>query len=73
MLTQQLRSLERDGIVSRTQYLEIPPRVEYSLTEIGESLNSVYGQLVDWLNTHRNAIDKARVDYDKKRCPVRIT
>ena len=67
MLTQQLRSLERDGIVNRQQYPEIPPRVEYSLTEIGESLNSVYGQLVDWLNTHRDAIEKARVGYDNKR------
>ena len=66
MLTQQLRSLERDGIVQRVQYPEIPPRVEYSLTEIGESLHTVYGELVDWLNVHRTAIDAARRRYDKK-------
>ncbi len=48
MLTQQLRELEDDGIVSRTVYPEVPPRVEYSLTELGGSLIPVLEALYRW-------------------------
>ena len=48
MLTQQLRELEDDGIVNRKIYEQVPPKVEYSLTERGESLNSILHELCLW-------------------------
>lgn len=48
MLTQQLRELESDGIVHREVYREVPPRVEYSLTPLGRSLNEALLPLGDW-------------------------
>jgi DNA-binding HxlR family transcriptional regulator len=48
MLTQQLRELELDGIVSRTVYPEVPPRVDYALTALGESLVPVIENLYQW-------------------------
>lgn len=48
MLTQQLRELERDGIVARTVYAEVPPRVEYALTERGRSLSPILEAMLAW-------------------------
>lgn len=48
MLTRQLRELEQDGIVHREIYKEVPPRVEYSLTEFGTSLGPILVQMLDW-------------------------
>ena len=48
MLTLQLRSLEEDGLVSRTIYPEVPPRVEYALTELGQTLTPVIDHLMEW-------------------------
>jgi DNA-binding HxlR family transcriptional regulator len=48
MLTQQLRELENDGIISRKIYAEIPPKVEYTLTEFGLTLSPVIQTLADW-------------------------
>ncbi len=48
MLTQQLRELEADGIVKRTVYPEIPPKVEYALTPLGESLQPILLKMHDW-------------------------
>ena len=48
MLTKQLRELERDGIVERTMYPEIPPRVEYGLTPLAISLVPILGQMAQW-------------------------
>lgn len=48
VLTEQLRELERDGLVNREQFNEIPPRVEYSLTELGESLSPVMNEMATW-------------------------
>jgi DNA-binding HxlR family transcriptional regulator len=48
MLTQHLRELERDGIVTRTVYPEVPPRVEYGLTDVGKGLGPVFRALADW-------------------------
>ena len=48
MLTQQLRELEVDGLVTRVAYNEIPPRVEYSLTEYAKELGPILGQLCEW-------------------------
>lgn len=48
MLTQQLREMERDGLVTRTVYGEVPPRVEYATTEDGRALNRALGPIADW-------------------------
>lgn len=48
MLTQQLRELESDGVVRREVYAQVPPKVEYSLTELGESVLPVIGSLCRW-------------------------
>ena len=48
MLTQQLRELEEDGVLSRTVFAEVPPRVEYALTDRGRSLLSVVAAMRDW-------------------------
>lgn len=56
VLTQQLKELERDGLVVRKQYKETPPRVEYSLTDLGKSLSSVFKEMATW--GKENALDK---------------
>lgn len=48
VLTQQLKELERDGLIVRKQYKEIPPRVEYALTDLGKSLSSVFKEMATW-------------------------
>lgn len=54
VLTDSLRSLEEDGIVTRTVYPEVPPRVEYSLTELGRSLEPVLSALWNWGETYQS-------------------
>jgi len=66
MLAVTLRSLEEDGIVTRTLYPEIPPRVEYCLTELGESLLKQLLQFANWAATNFNNILEARKQYKKK-------
>jgi len=51
-LTRQLRELERDGLVKRTQYNEIPPRVEYEATELSATLRPVLETIAEWVHTH---------------------
>ena len=60
MLTQTLRSLEADGLVLRTVHPEIPPRVEYELTELGRSLLEPLGALIDWALTHMGEVQASR-------------
>ena len=48
VLTAQLRDMEENGLVNRTVYAEVPPRVEYSLTEIGHSLKPIIDAMMDW-------------------------
>jgi DNA-binding HxlR family transcriptional regulator len=48
VLTQQLKELERHGLIVRKEYKEIPPRVEYSLTDLGKSLSSVFKEMASW-------------------------
>ena len=52
MLTQQLREMERDGLVERQVFAQVPPRVEYSLTELGASLEPVVESMCRWGETH---------------------
>lgn len=65
MLTETLRHLERDGLVLRTVYPSVPPRVEYTLTELGQSLRLPLAALATWAEQHRGAISQARDQYDR--------
>ncbi|MEY9487356.1 DNA-binding HxlR family transcriptional regulator [Streptomyces calvus] len=56
MLTRQLRELEADGLLTRTVYREVPPRVEYTLTEVGHSLDAITEQLDEWGRWYREAV-----------------
>jgi DNA-binding HxlR family transcriptional regulator len=64
MLTLTLRNLERDGLVTRTVYPEIPPRVEYALTDLGRTLIDPLDALWDWAGTHQDEVKSARHAYD---------
>lgn len=64
MLTQSLRTLERDGLVSRRVFPTKPPSVEYALTAMGESSLVPVVTLVDWASAHHDAIRDARQHYD---------
>lgn len=65
MLTQTLRALERDGLVKRTLYPQVPPRVEYELTEAGRTLRDPLKALEDWATTHMGGVLEARDRYDE--------
>lgn len=67
MLTVTLRNLEEDGFVSRKIFAEVPPRVEYQLTEMGQGLMQQALQLADWANTQLPAIVSSRQNFNKKR------
>jgi len=69
MLTVTLRGLERDGIVTRTIHPVIPPRVEYALTPMGQTLLTTIGQLVAWADGHVYEIEAARAAYDARHQP----
>ncbi|HEU4470424.1 MAG TPA: helix-turn-helix domain-containing protein [Flavisolibacter sp.] len=60
MLTVSLRNLEKDGLISRTVYAEVPPRVEYSLTPLGKSLAQQLVFFVDWASENSKEIVAAR-------------
>lgn len=64
MLTQTLRTLERDGLVARTVYPTIPPKVEYAATELGESVTSLMHAIRAWSEENINAVLDARDAYD---------
>jgi DNA-binding HxlR family transcriptional regulator len=64
MLTVTLRGLERDGIVSRTMYPVMPPRVDYELTPLGRTLLDAVGALMTWADAHLDEVDAARATYD---------
>jgi DNA-binding HxlR family transcriptional regulator len=66
MLTLTLRCLERDGLVKRTMYPTIPPRVDYELTELGRSLLVPVAMLGAWARRNRNKIQQARLRFDAK-------
>jgi DNA-binding HxlR family transcriptional regulator len=74
MLTDSLRSLERDGLVERHVYAEVPVRVEYSLTTLGWSATELLTALADWADEHMPDVEEARGRYDevgrRARVPV---
>ena len=60
VLTQTLRALERDGLVTRRVYAEVPPRVEYTLTDLGRSLREPLGAVQDWAERNVSRVLAAR-------------
>ena len=64
MLTQTLRTLERDGLVRRTVYPEVPARVEYELTSLGQTLRAPLRALTEWSVRHIEEVLEAREAYD---------
>ena len=66
MLTQTLRGLERDGLVTRTVHAEVPPRVDYELTPLGHSLGGPISALAAWAVDHVGEMVTARAGYDQR-------
>ena len=66
MLTVTLRALEADGLVARKIYPEVPPRVEYNLTEAGKGLMPYLNSLVEWASKNMNNIMESREQYEKQ-------
>jgi DNA-binding HxlR family transcriptional regulator len=66
MLTQTLRTLERDGLLLRTVYPEMPIRVEYELTPLGQTLRGPLKALTDWSVQHIEEVLDARQEYDER-------
>lgn len=64
MLTQNLRMLERNGLVDRKVYPTVPPRVEYTLTEPGRALRTAVDVICGWTHRHLGHIENARVRFD---------
>lgn len=64
MLTVTLRQLERDGLVRRTVYPVVPPRVEYCLSPLGRTLLGTIQSLVTWTEEHQHEIARARAEFD---------
>jgi DNA-binding HxlR family transcriptional regulator len=71
MLARTLRHLERDGLVSRTVYPQVPPRVDYELTALGATLHDTIKALITWTETHQNEIASARAAYDVRAAQER--
>jgi DNA-binding HxlR family transcriptional regulator len=67
MLTLTLRHLERDGLATRTAYAEVPPRVEYELTELGRTLIPPVLALAEWAQQNHQQIDANRARFDAAR------
>ena len=65
VLTQRLRQLERDGLVVRTYHAEVPPRVEYEISELGRSLGPLFASLAEW-SPNLGEVEKARAAYDSR-------
>lgn len=65
MLTQQLRQLERDGLVIRTYFAEVPARVEYSIAPLGKTLVPMFTGLCNWTEKHAEVVGSHRVTYDE--------
>jgi DNA-binding HxlR family transcriptional regulator len=66
VLAETLRRLERDGLLTRTAYAEVPPRVEYELTALGHSLAEPISAVATWAEEHTRQITRARDRYDRR-------
>ncbi len=58
VLTDSLRSMEADGIITRTVYPEVPPRVEYALSELGESMRPIIKSMEDWGKNYKQSLEE---------------
>ncbi len=67
VLTQTLRAMERDGLVARKVYAEIPPKVEYTLTELGRSLTTPIHAVRTWAEENMNQFMGTRARYDSAK------
>lgn len=67
MLTQTLRNLERDGLIDRTVYAQVPPRVDYNLTDLGKTLGGLILQICDWAEEHIDEVSAAQFAYDERQ------
>ncbi|EDY55978.2 MULTISPECIES: helix-turn-helix domain-containing protein [Streptomyces] len=65
VLTQRLRQMERDGLVVRTYHPEVPPRVEYEISELGRSLAPLFAHLADWSAVNLQKVEQARRAFDE--------
>ncbi|MGW4059736.1 winged helix-turn-helix transcriptional regulator [Amycolatopsis sp. NPDC004747] len=65
VLTQRLRQLERDGLITRTYHAEVPPRVEYEISELGRSLGPLFASLSQW-SGNLGEVEAARQAYDER-------
>ncbi|MDH2429272.1 helix-turn-helix domain-containing protein [Sphaerisporangium sp. TRM90804] len=65
VLTERLRQLERDGLVVRTYHPEVPPRVEYEISDLGRSLGPLFAALAGW-SVNLGKVEQARLEYDAK-------
>jgi DNA-binding HxlR family transcriptional regulator len=72
MLTLTLKGLERDGMITRTVYPTIPPRVEYQLTNLGRTLLQPISGLAKWAGQNREKIQEARSKYDARNSKSRV-
>lgn len=70
VLADTLRDLERDGIVSRTAYDQMPPRVDYELTDLGSTLREPLTALGRWAEAHIEEVERARDSYDGRAAPA---
>jgi DNA-binding HxlR family transcriptional regulator len=70
MLTATLRDLERDGLVTRQVYATVPPRVDYTLTPLGETLGESVCGVWKWVEAHADDVERARRAYARKKTPV---
>ena len=71
MLTQTLRSMEREGLISRTVHPVIPPKVEYKLTALGFSLGAAFCGVWLWAEKHLHEIEQARAFFDQRADAIR--
>ena len=70
MLTLTLRGLERDGLVNRTAFATVPPRVDYELTALGHSLKPALELLAEWARVNQVTIEQARLAFDQRNSPA---
>jgi DNA-binding HxlR family transcriptional regulator len=66
VLTTTLRNLERDGFLTRQVYPQVPPRVEYAITPLGQDLYERVDPLVEWAQTQANAFERSRKEFDTR-------
>lgn len=69
MLTHTLRQLRDDGLITRTAYAEVPPRVEYALAPLGRGLHEIVKQLIGWVADHHDEIRANRAQSDTSASP----